>query len=55
MLYDAPFPETPQNDLPGKPDRNSEICARYSAGERVVDLAREFGISEQRVSEIVHQ
>ena len=28
---------------PLKSDRNREICDRYLAGERTVDLAREFG------------
>ena len=55
MLYDTPYPNTPQNDLPGKPDRNAEIRARYDSGEQIVKLAGEFGISQQRVSEIIHQ
>jgi hypothetical protein len=55
MLYDSPFPAEPQNNLvPEKAERNAEICARYEAGESVSELAVEFGISEQRVSQIIH-
>jgi Mor family transcriptional regulator len=34
--------------------RNQQIRERYAAGERLSDLAREFGISPQRVYQIVH-
>ena len=55
MLYDSPFPTEPQNDLvPEKAERNAEIRARYKAGESVSELAAAFGISEQRVSQIIH-
>ncbi len=55
MLYDSPFPTEPQNDLvPEKAERNAEIRARYEAGESVGELATAFGISEQRVSQIIH-
>lgn len=54
-LYDSPFPTDPQNDLvPEKVERNAEIRARYEAGESVGELAAVFGISEQRVSQIIH-
>ena len=43
------------NLTPTKHQRNEDIRARYVAGEAVVDLARLFGISEQRVSQIVHR
>ena len=55
MLYDTPFPTEPQNDLvPTQTERNTEIRTRYEHAEAVVDLAREYGISEQRISQIVH-
>ncbi len=54
MLYDTPFPSEPQNDLvPTKTERNAEIQARYERGETVGALATRFGISEQRVSQII--
>ncbi len=54
MLYDAPFPETPQNDLvPARKRRNEEIRARHAVGETVAGLARVYSISEQRVSQII--
>jgi hypothetical protein len=53
-LYDTPFPTEPQNDLqPPQPERNEEIRQRHAEGELVRDLAQDFGISEQRVSQIV--
>ncbi len=54
MLYDAPFPEMPQTDhTPEKADRNAEIIARYEAGETGASIAQVFGISEQRVNQII--
>jgi Mor family transcriptional regulator len=54
MLYDTPFPTEPQNDLPHeKTERNVEIRARYEAGETGASIAQAFGISEQRVNQIV--
>lgn len=55
QLYDSPFPSEPQNDLvPEKVERNAEIRARYEQGETVGELAADFEISEQRVSQIIH-
>jgi hypothetical protein len=54
MLYDTPFPTEPQNDLvPAQTERNEEIRARYEAGETGVSIAQTFGISEQRVNQII--
>ena len=54
MLYDTPFPETPQSDrIQEKADRNAEIITRYEAGETGASIARAFGISEQRVNQII--
>ena len=56
MLYDTPFPNEPQNDLvPAQTERNEEIRARYETGETGASIARAFGISEQRVNQIVHE
>jgi Mor family transcriptional regulator len=33
--------------------RNEELCKRYTAGESVPALARAYGISEQRVHQIL--
>jgi hypothetical protein len=54
MLYHTPYPETPQTDRVEKLERNAEIIARYGAGETGSSLAEAFGISEQRVNQIVH-
>jgi Mor family transcriptional regulator len=54
ILYDTPFPTEPQNDLPSKTERNTEIRARYEQGEAVGELAIAFEISEQQVSQIIH-
>ncbi len=35
--------------------RNREIIRRYLAGERAVDLAREFGISVRRVNRLIRR
>ena len=56
MLYGTPFPEMPQTDhTPEKADRNAEVIARYAAGETGAGLALSFGISEQRVNQIVRR
>jgi hypothetical protein len=56
MLYDIPFPGMVQsNHTPEKADRNAEIIARYAAGETGGSLALAFGISEQRVNQIVRR
>jgi hypothetical protein len=54
MLYDTPFPESPQTDhTREKADRNAEIITRYEAGESGASIAQAFGISEQRVNQII--
>jgi len=55
MLYDTPFPDTPQTDHIEKTDRNAEIIARYEAGETGATIAPRYGISEQRVNQIVRR
>lgn len=41
--------------IPEKEWRNQEITRRYLAGERAVDLAREFGISVRRVNRLIRR
>ena len=55
LLYTGQLaPDVPQsNKTPEKVKRNAEIKRRYAEGESVPDLAREFGISEQRVHQIL--
>jgi Mor family transcriptional regulator len=44
----------PQNDKPPhRVDRNEAIRRRFSTGEAVADLAHEYGISVQRVHQIL--
>ncbi len=38
---------------PAKEERNAEIYQRYLAGERAVDLAREYRMSLQRIYKII--
>ena len=56
MYGDRPKPEKPASSMiPPKVQRNQEIVQRYLAGERVVDLASEFGISVRRVNRLVRR
>ena len=55
MLYDTPFPNKLQTDRIEKTDRNAEIIARYEAGETGLSIALAYGISEQRVNQIVRR
>jgi transcriptional regulator with XRE-family HTH domain len=34
--------------------RNAEIARRFESGASIVDLAREYGLSRQRISQIAH-
>jgi Mor family transcriptional regulator len=54
MLYDTPFADEPQTDRIEKAERNAEILVRYEASETSASLAQAYGISEQRVNQIVH-
>jgi DNA-binding CsgD family transcriptional regulator len=36
-----------------KTERNAEICQRYSQGETLEDIAEDFGLSHQRVHQII--
>ncbi len=41
--------------IPEKEWRSQEIVKRYLAGERAVDLAREFGISVRRANRLIRR
>jgi Mor family transcriptional regulator len=49
-LHAAIQPPTPSLSIR---DRNREILARFEAGDSQADLARAFGLSYQRVHQIV--
>ena len=51
LLYSTPKP--PEKPF-SKKERNNFIRARYAGGETMESLAREFGITVQRVYQIVH-
>ena len=53
-LYDGiPLPSTLQpNKTQKQSDRNAEIRRRYAAGESLLDLATEYGLSKQRIHQI---
>ena len=56
IVKDQPLPAKPVSDIPPlKADRNQEIVRRYLAGERAVDLAKEFGISIRRVNRLIRR
>ncbi|MEL7591661.1 MAG: helix-turn-helix domain-containing protein [Anaerolineaceae bacterium] len=48
-----PSPTSISPSTPKKVDRNAEIRARYAAGMSVPDLARQYGISKNRVYQIL--
>jgi Mor family transcriptional regulator len=57
LLYGAmpPSASPVTNATPPKTDRNKEIYQRYLAGESPSLLAREYGISEQRIFVIIRK
>ncbi len=57
LLYGATAPSAaPLNDfIPPKAERNREIYQRYLGGVSPAQLAREYGISEQRVYVIIRR
>ena len=49
------LPQSPVSDGPSpKCARNAEIRARHQKGESIATLAEVFGITEQRVWQILH-
>jgi Mor family transcriptional regulator len=54
MYIGQKLPSSPLTDhTPVKLERNRQMRARYAKGETVVELAKTFGISQQRVSQIL--
>jgi Mor family transcriptional regulator len=55
MFYKGqPLPTEPQSrKTPKKAERNRQIQAQYAEGIPVPQLAKEYGISEQRVHQIL--
>ncbi len=52
--YGRSLPTSPVSDgTPKKYDRNAKIRTRHQQGESVATLANVFGISKQRVSQIL--
>ncbi len=48
------LPQEPLTDfIPPKEERNAEIYQRYLTGARAVDLAKEYGMSLQRIYVII--
>ena len=49
------LPQFPVSDsISPKCKRNAEICARHQKGESIVTLAEAFGITEQRIWQILN-
>jgi hypothetical protein len=56
LYKDQRLPERPVSDIsPLKEARNQESYDRYMAGERAVDLAKEFGVSVRRINKLIRQ
>ncbi len=54
LLYPHTKPESPKKKDEANCDaRNEEIRRRYEAGERVVDLAQEYGMTNQGIYRIL--
>jgi Mor family transcriptional regulator len=50
------LPKTPINRItPTKCERNEEIRRRHHQGETLISIAEVFGLSENRVWQIVHR
>jgi len=57
LLYGSTQPsDIPISRLtPPKEERNREIYRRYIAGERAIDLAKEYSVSLQRIYVIIRK
>jgi Mor family transcriptional regulator len=54
MYIGQKLPSSPLTDhTPVKLERNCQVRTRYAKGETVVELAEAFGISQQRISQIL--
>ena len=48
-------PQQPQSDkIASKDERNANIRSEYAAGSTLAELAERYGISEQRIHQIIH-
>jgi hypothetical protein len=55
-LYQFQAPPTrPQSLVITKSQRNEDIKRRYAEGESIPSLAKEFGVSNARVHQILHK
>jgi DNA-binding NarL/FixJ family response regulator len=56
-LYEGiPLPEVPVTDKHiSLSERNRHICTRYAAGETLDDIARDLGLSHQRVHQNIRR
>ena len=55
LYFNKPIPQKPVSDrTPRKLSRNEQIRQRYADGETIPQLAQAFGISNQRVHQIIH-
>jgi len=51
-----PLPLQPINEKHlSKSERNTEICERYSQGETLDNIAKDFDLSHQRIHEILRR
>lgn len=58
QMLETIFPYIPRrwnSKTPRKVSRNEIIRQRFAAGEPMSDLSSEYGISRQRISQIVHR
>ena len=56
LYFGQAQPTSPITDLiPAEEDRNFEICKRFVAGERAVNLAEDYDISLQRVYVLIRR
>jgi Mor family transcriptional regulator len=53
LYKDLTLPERPLSEIPPlNESRNQASYDRYMAGERAVDLAKEFGVSVRRINKL---
>ena len=56
LYWEIPLSETPITDkYVALSERNRQICARYEAGEKLEAIAKDLGISYQRVHQLIHR
>jgi len=56
LYWNIPLAEVPLIDKHmSLSERNRQICERYSAGETLEEIAQDFGLSHQRVHQIIRR